>query len=185
MNDFTNALYPLHTESFTVDGRRLMIKLLKKQYPHIPIQMCLFHMKAIIRRYTTLRPKTKLGKALLILKSCLGIVSEKMFIRLLESIEWLYADFLIEKNIQGKYEHKWLRTVMRSIRYYLPYLYTYERLLLTNPDRRIPRTTWECDGYFRHVKDYFRMHGGMRQKNRNNFIIFLLEEHNRKLQKDI
>lgn len=87
MNDFTNALYPLHTESFTVDGRRLMIKLLKKQYPHIPIQMCLFHMKAIIRRYTTLRPKTKLGKALLILKSCLGIVSEKMFIRLLESIE--------------------------------------------------------------------------------------------------
>ena len=34
---------------------------LKKKYPAIPIQMCIFHMKAIIRRYTTLRPKTRLG----------------------------------------------------------------------------------------------------------------------------
>lgn len=65
MNDFTSAGYPLHTQSFTVDGRRLMIRLLvirllEKRYPDIPIQMCLFHMKAIIRRYTTMRPKTRL-----------------------------------------------------------------------------------------------------------------------------
>lgn len=60
MNDFTSAGYPIYTQSFTVDGRRLMIRLLEKRYPDIPIQMCLFHMKAIIRRYTTMRPKTRL-----------------------------------------------------------------------------------------------------------------------------
>lgn len=106
MNDFTNSGYDAHIESFTVDGKKLMIKILERRYPTIPIQMCLFHMKAIIRRYTTMKPKTKLGKALLILKACLGLVNEKMFIRLFEHIETLYADFLAEENIQGEYEHR-------------------------------------------------------------------------------
>lgn len=71
MNTFDSAGYGKHTDSFTIDGRRFMFDLLTKRYPKIPIQMCIFHMKAIIRRYTTLRPKTRLGKALKILKTIL------------------------------------------------------------------------------------------------------------------
>lgn len=71
MDAFDSASYTKHTDAFTIDGRRFMFDLLTKKYPGIPIQMCIFHMKAIIRRYTTLRPKTKLGKALKILKTIL------------------------------------------------------------------------------------------------------------------
>jgi hypothetical protein len=126
-----------------------MFDLLKKRYTDIPIQMCIFHMKSIIRRYITMKPKTRLGKALMILKACLGLVKEAMFLRLFHQTEDLYAIFLLERNEQGQFEHKKLRTVMRSIAYYLPYLYTYER----HPERKISRTTGECDGYFAHIKD--------------------------------
>jgi len=71
MTTFDSAGYMQNTDAFTIDGRRFMFDLLKKKYPAIPIQMCIFHMKAIIRRYTTLRPKTRLGKALKILKTIL------------------------------------------------------------------------------------------------------------------
>ncbi len=53
LDQFTTSGYHLHTTSFTIDGRRLMFDLLSKRYPDIPIQMCLFHMKSIIRRYIT------------------------------------------------------------------------------------------------------------------------------------
>jgi hypothetical protein len=65
---------------------------------------------------------------------------------------------------------------MRSIRSYLPYLHTYEHF----PKRDIPRTTSMCDGYFTHIKSRLRIHRWLREYNRNNFIIFLLEEQNRK-----
>jgi hypothetical protein len=175
---FDAAGYPPHAHSFTIDGRRFMFRLLWEKYPHIPIQMCLFHMKAIIRRGTTMRPKTKLWKALLILKACLGLVNETMFKRLFSQIESLYGEFLLERNIHGEYEHRKLRTVMNSIRWYLPYLYAFEHF----SERGISRTTSECDGYFSHIKDKLRVHRWLREKNRNNFIIFLLEEKNRMLQ---
>jgi hypothetical protein len=77
----------------------------------------------------------------MILKACLGLVNEKMFLKLFHQIEIIYAEFLLERNEKGKFEHKKLRTVMGSIRYYLPYLYTYEHY----PVLKISRTTGECD----------------------------------------
>jgi len=176
MNTFDSAGYTKHTDAFTIDGRRFMFDLLKKRYPNIPIQMCIFHMKAIIRRYTTLRPKTRLGKALKILKTILGRVSEKIFLRIFSQVEYIYTDFLKERNSNGEYEHKRLRSAMASIRYYLPYLYTYEK----HPHISIPRTTGVCDGYFSHVKEKLKPHRGISRIHRDSLLIFLLEEQNRK-----
>lgn len=180
LDQFTASGYHLHATSFTIDGRRFMFDLLKQRYPDIPIQMCIFHMKSIIRRYVTMRPKTRLWKALMILKSCLGRVNECMFLRLFHQVEVIYRDFLWERNERGEFEHKKLRTVMWSIRYYLPYLYTYEH----HPENKISRTTGECDGYFAHLKDKLCVHRWLREKNRNNFIIFLLEEKNRMVKSE-
>ena len=179
LEEFQHADYHLSTHSFTIDGRRFMFKLLRDMYPNIPIQMCIFHMKALMRRGTTMRPKTRLGKALLILKACLGLVSSAMFQKIFSWIENQYWEFLQERNARGEYEHKKLRTIMNSIRWYLPYLYTFEQY----HERDIPRTTGECDGYFTHIKDKLRIHRWLKEENRNNFIIFLLEEKNRTLQK--
>jgi hypothetical protein len=176
MHTFSSAGYATHTLSFTIDGRKSLFKILAKQFPHIPVQMCIFHMKQIITRYITQRPKTRLGKGLRILNSLLGEVSEWSFLFLFHALETHYALFLSEKNIHGDYEHRRLRSVMRSIRSYLPYLHTYEHF----PKRDIPRTTSMCDGYFTHIKSRLRIHRWLREYNRNNFIIFLLEEQNRK-----
>ena len=69
-------------------------------------------------------------------------------------MEKQYETFLQERNPNGEYEHKKLRTIMNSIRWYLPYLYTFEAY----PERDIPRTTGACDGYFAHIKDKLRVH---------------------------
>lgn len=176
MNTFDSAGYGKHTNSFTIDGRRFMFDLLTKRYPKIPIQMCILHMKAIIRRYTTQRPKTRLGKALKILKTILCRVSEKMFLRIFSQVGYIYIDFLKERNSSGGYEHKRLRSAMASIRYYLPYLYTYEKYSHLS----IPRTTGICDGYFSHVKEKLKPHRGISRFHRDSLLIFLLEEQNRK-----
>lgn len=176
MSTFDSAGYVQNTDAFTIDGRRFMFDLLKKRYPTIPVQMCIFHMKAIIRRYTTLRPKTRLGKALKILKSILWHIPEKMFLRIFTEVESIYVNFLKERNTSGQYEHKRLRSAMASIRYYLPYLHTYEKYSHIS----IPRTTGICDGYFSHVKEKLKPHRWISRIQRDSLLIFLLEEQNRK-----
>ena len=43
--------------SITVDGRKGTISEGKRLFPNTPIQFCIFHQKAIIRRYLTLNPR--------------------------------------------------------------------------------------------------------------------------------
>ena len=50
--------------SITIDGKRGYINNIKKLLGNIPIQMCLFHQKAIIRRYITDNPQSSCGKDL-------------------------------------------------------------------------------------------------------------------------
>jgi len=50
--------------SITIDGRRGYINNIRKLLGNIPIQMCLFHQKAIVRRYITDRPRSRCGKDL-------------------------------------------------------------------------------------------------------------------------
>ena len=173
LDQFSVSGYHLHATSFTIDGRRFMFDLLKKKYPNIPIQMCIFHMKAIIRRYITLRPKTRLWKAFMILKACLGLVNETMFLRLFHQVEVIYAEFLLERNERWEFEHKKLRTVMGSIRYYMPYLYTHEHY----SDIKISRTTGECDGYFAHIKDKLWVHRWLREKRHMHKMCWFLNLH--------
>lgn len=176
MDLFDSCWYYNNTKAFIIDWRKFMFSLLKKRYPNKPIQMCIFHMKSIIKRYVTLKPKTRLWKALHILKSLLWNVSEKTFNLLFTTLEIKYSKFLKQKNYNWEYEHRRLRSVMRSIRYYLPYLYTYEH----HKELDIPRTTWNCDWYFSHIKDKLRIHRWLTRENRNKLIIFLLENSNRK-----
>ncbi|MBU6339584.1 MAG: hypothetical protein KGQ36_06435, partial [Rickettsiales bacterium] len=51
-------------QSVTIDGRRGYINNIRKLLGNIPIQMCLFHQKAIIRRYITDKPRSQCGKDL-------------------------------------------------------------------------------------------------------------------------
>lgn len=157
-------------KSFTIDGRRGVIQLLKDRYPDIPIQLCQFHQAQIIRRYTTNNPKTICGQNLKAIMNCLTDVDYDVFKSLIETLQEEYSDFLKERNDQEQYKHRRLRSALRSLRTNLPYLFTYKKY----PELNIPNTTNSCDGSFAHWKQKVKIHRGLRKHRRNKMINFLL-----------
>ncbi len=69
VKDFREGILALKAANYrilsvTIDGRRGYINNIRKLLGNIPIQMCLFHQKAIIRRYITDRPRSHCAKQL-------------------------------------------------------------------------------------------------------------------------
>ena len=158
--------------SVTVDGRKGTICLINSLLPSTPVQFCLFHQKAIIRRYLTAKPKTLCGKELRALTSFLGFVSEEIFMECLDDLKIRYADFLKERNEQNQFKHRRLRSALRSLRSNAPNLFAHQRF----PDQAIPRTTNSCDGSFAHWKNKVRIHRGLKRERRSKMISFLLSK---------
>lgn len=157
--------------SFTIDGRKGVIQLLLARYPGVPIQLCHFHQAQIIRRYTTNKPKTECGQALHQLMKSLTVLKAQEFSDLFFKLTETYASFLKEKNEQGEFVHRKLRSAVRSLKSNLPYLFAYQ----TYPELNIPNTTNSCDGFFAHWKQKVKIHRGLRQHRRNKMIDLLLQ----------
>jgi len=65
--------------SFAIDGRKGVIRVINELFPGTPIQMCIYHQKAIIRRYLSMSPKTDCGKAIKALADQLRSLDELAF----------------------------------------------------------------------------------------------------------
>lgn len=156
--------------SITIDGRKGAISLIKRLLPAVPIQLCIFHQKAIVRRYLTSKPKTRCGKEIRALISFLSFIDEPLFLACLCDLKATYADFLKERNEQGQFKHRKIRSALRSLTTNAPYLYTWQR----HPELRIPTTTNSCDGSFAHWKAKVKIHRGLRKHRRAKIIQALL-----------
>ena len=125
----------------------------------IPLQMCHFHMKMIVIRNTTLKPKTEAGQVLLALIRTLTYTTKEEFTLRLRHFHAKYAVFLNEKTWHPEggwsYTHDGVRRAYFSVVHWFDYLFTF----LIDPN--IPNTTNTCDGHFSHVKDIVRIHRGM------------------------
>ena len=116
-----------------------IIKLLGK----IPIQMCLFHQKAIIRRYITDRPRSQCGKDL---KELMHLIckpeSQQKFIHQFFELQSQYQYFLNQRNEFGHYKHSALRSAFRSICSNMDYLFIYTDIKNSNipPTNNHPRS---------------------------------------------
>jgi hypothetical protein len=152
--------------SFTIDGKLGVRKMLEASFPEVPVQLCKFHQVAIVRRYTTQRPKTECGKAILRLAKSLKSFSESEFRDQLKQVEDEFREFLNEKNENGRWKHDRLRSAIRSLKGNLEYLFTHERY----PELNIPTTTNSCDGSFAHWKDKVRFHRGISTEIRKQMI---------------
>ena len=156
--------------SVTVDGRKGVISLIKSLFPNTPIQFCIFHQKAIIRRYLTTKPKTMCGKEIRTLVSFLAYIDEPLFLDCLADIKNRYKDFLKERNEQKQFMHRKIRSALRSLTTNSPLFYAYKN----HPELNIPNTTNSCDGSFSHWKAKIGIHRGLSQKRRTKMINFLL-----------
>ena len=158
--------------SVTLDGRRGAIRLVERLLPNMPVQMCLFHQKAIIRRYTTGNPKTPCGQAIKTLMADLKGLDEARFLQRLQALRNEYSGFLKERNDRRQFKHRRLRSALRSLKTNAPYLFTCKRF----PDLAIPTTTNSCDGSFAHWKNKVKIHRGLRHDRRSKMIAFLLSK---------
>jgi len=86
--------------------------LINRLLPDVPVPFCVFHQKAIVRRYLTAKPKTLRGKELRSRISFLGCISEKIFMECLDDLRDRTADFLKERNEQKPFKHR-----KRSLRF--------------------------------------------------------------------
>ena len=157
-------------KSFTVDGRKGVKDYLKWRYPNVPLQHCLFHQKAAVRRYLTGRPKTECGKALLELISRISVSDKYSFCLEYKALKTRYAGFLKERNERGQFMHKRLRSAFRSLAQNLPDLFTWQDF----PDLKIPTTTGSCEGYFSQMKRKVRTHPGLKIFRLKKLVLRLL-----------
>ena len=124
----------------------------------------------IIRRYTTLNPKTACGKELKLIMSCLTQTSQIVFQDLIETCKEIHADFLAEKNESNQFVHRRLRSAFRSLKSNMPFLFACKKY----PELDIPNTTNSCDGSFAHWKQKLKIHRGLKKHRRNKMVNYLL-----------
>lgn len=147
------------------------------------IQMCQFHMVAIIRRKMTKKPQLEAGKELLELAYRLKGMDKDTFVGEFEKWKEKWHDFLKEKTVNEiigspVYTHQRLRSAMVSISTYLPFLFTYEDV------DGMPNTNNMIEGTFTDMKKTLRNHPGMIEDNRkrmvNGFFLAYAKLHNTK-----
>ncbi len=158
-------------KSFTIDGRRGVIQLLKRMFPNTPIQMCQFHQQQIVRRYNTNNPKTECGIELKELMKEMRDLNHIEFEYELLFLKAKYKNFLKERNENNRFSHSRLRSAFRSLKTNLPYLFTYKK----HPNLNIPNTTNTCEGSFGHWKSKVKIHRGLSEKRKEKMIEKLVE----------
>ncbi len=156
-----------------LDGKPGIISLFEDS----PLQMCHFHMKAIITRKLTRSPKLQASVELKKITSYLGEVSACRFKYMLLSWYKRHTSFLDEKVEDDSkrgwhYKHRRVRSAYRSLMKFLPYLFTYQ----IYPTLNIPTTTNHLDGgCFSPLKDLLRVHRGIGIKMKRKLIVYFLE----------
>lgn len=184
ISDYEDAIS--HVESCGYDIRGIVIDGLQKLFSifdEYPIQMCQFHMAAIIRRKLTKNPQLPAGRELLDLVYSMKEMKEVDFKAEFKNWKDRWHDFLKEKTFNeesGKtfYTHQRLRSAMMSLTFYIPYLFTYQRV------EGMPNTNNMIEGTFTDMKKNLRNHPGMVEKNRkrmmDGFFLAYAQLHNTK-----
>jgi len=159
-------------QAVVLDGKRGV----REAFSDIPVQMCHFHQKQIVRRYLTNKPKLEASIELKKIVSTLANTDEQVFAKELNEWGEEWKDWLKEKTTNpetGKrfYTHKRARSAYRSLKTNLPYLFTYQKY----PELNIPNTTNSLDGFFNALKGKLNVHRGLSPKRRNKVVVELLK----------
>ena len=154
-------------EAIVLDGKRGV----REVFSDIPVQMCQFHQKAIVRRYLTQNPRLQAGKELLAITHFLPTIEKEIFIFFFLN-GMLVGKISLKKKTydeDGKhwhYTHRRIRSAYRSLRENLDFLFTYQEY----PELSIPNTTNSLDGSFGHMKTLLKNHRGVLKKRRFKMI---------------
>lgn len=177
--DYKEGILWLREHKFKIygivcDGMRGLFK----EFKLYRIQMCQFHMIMIIKRYLTENPDLKASQELLLIVKQLSKIDKSTFISLLEewSVKW---DLFIKERSCDKetgktsYTHKKLRSAYNSLRFYEPYLWTFEKY----PEFHIPNTNAGIESLNSKIKTMLRCHSGISKFRRMKLIQEFIARH--------
>lgn len=160
-------------ESITCDGRKSILKAIKKSLPTALVQRCLVHIQRMCLLWLTRYPKHPSGvelRALALLLLKIKTENDRLFwIKELQSWYDRHKDYLKEKTYNAQterywYTHKLLRRSYFTIHRALPNMFHY----LSDP--AIPKTTNGIEGFFSHLKNHLDLHRGLTPPHRVSFI---------------
>jgi aspartyl-tRNA synthetase len=158
-------------KSITIDGRRGYYNNIRKILGNIPIQMCIFHQKAIIRRYITDKPKSRCGQELKELaKRITDQKNHQLFINNFYKLKEKYQFYLHERNKNGDFKHQALRSAFKSLESNLSNIFVYS----DNKTLNIPPTNNHLEGIFGHLKERIKIHRGLLKNRKKKAVKFLL-----------
>ena len=160
--------------SITSDGQKGLIKAVKSALPDVIHQRCIIHIQRMSLIYLTRFPKTEAGQILRRgVKQLHKIDSYKKrdnWIRQFNIWRERYDGFLKEKSQapSGRkwYTHKLLRRTRSLIKNALPDMFYYL------DDSKIPKSTNGLETRFSFLKNSLKIHRGLTEKRRKNFILW-------------
>lgn len=169
--DYRTAVNSIEKRGYIIRGIIIdgMPSLFKEFYNY-NVQMCQFHLMQIARRYLTKKPKLIAARELKTLLSGLTDYREEEFRCLYANWEKKWKE-TIDRRTNGKngrsfFTHKRLRTLVNSIHFYMPYLFTFQH----NGCDGMPNTNNKIEGIFTDLKKNLNNHSGMSIENRKRFI---------------
>ncbi|WP_423972566.1 IS256 family transposase, variant Zn-binding type [Glaesserella parasuis] len=162
-------------QSITCDGRRGLMKDLF----NTPVQMCQFHMVAIVMRKLRKKHQSQAGKELKIIAKTLTKSSKNEFYRRLHSWFIKHQAFLKERSDKANekgyfpYKHRNIRSACASLKRYMDFIFIYEK----HSELNIEKTTNRSEGLFSELKRKLNNHNGL---TKNRQILFIQDFLNKK-----
>jgi hypothetical protein len=169
-SDYAEALAWIERDGYVVDGIVIDgMQTLFSLFKDYKVQMCQYHMCAIVRRKLTGNPRLPAGRELKTLMTTLTTCDRDTFYAAFEAWVLKWDAFLKERTVNPEtghtfYTHRRLRSAMVGIRFYLPYLFTWQQV------EGMPNTNNRLEGIFTDLKRNINNHSGMSRKNRERLI---------------
>lgn len=170
VSDYVDAVKEMEKNGYRIDGIVIDgMQGLFKEFASYKVQMCQFHMCAIVRRKITKNPKLEAGIELQQLMRTLKDSTKEDFTSRFHQWKDKWKAFLNQRTTSketGKtfYTHQRIRSAMLSIESYLPWLFTFEEV------DGMPNTNNKIEGTFTDLKKNLNNHSGMSRENRKRFI---------------
>ena len=132
-----------------------------------PVQMCIFHQKAILRRYLTKSPILEPNKELKEIWSVIWDIRKDTLKAMLDDWYSRNKAFLNEKNGNRKYIHERTRKAYKSIVRNLNNLYVFKDY---KDEIDIPRTGNDLESLFSRLKQRIRIHRWLKKERKLKLI---------------
>lgn len=166
----------LNPEACVVDGRKGLIDAM--EYRGLKVQVCLFHILLMVRRYVTNNPILEPNKEIKLLAETLCSKHIKLdrfrFAALLHGFFVRNEHWMKERtkheNGRWEYTHIETRRAYQAIQKHFPWLFTYEKY----PKLKIPRTSNRIEGKFGNAKDKLKLHHGYTKELKIKILFSLL-----------